>query len=200
MSKSLKYVTEFEFPADKGYTGSCAKEPAKGYAKGGSCSGYAKGGSCGSSDKMMKAKGGKVVERATGEKYPSREAMVRHESLETPRMQREEVVKRQVVKAPQNRKRGEPMIKSKDRRPAVRPLEGALNAIAQAQPNVPGQAMMKKGGAAKSVAYEKKVGKVMGEFKSGDLHSGSKEGKDVKNPKQAIAIALSEARNATKKK
>jgi len=196
MSKSLKYVTEFEFPSDKGYTGSCAKEPAKAYAKGGSCSGYAKGGSCGSSDKMMKAKGGKVVERATGEKYPSREAMVRHESLETPRMQRDEVVKRQVVKAPQNRKRGEPMISEKTRRVP----EGALNAIANAQPNVPGNVMMKKGGAAKSAAYEKKVGKVMGEFKAGDLHSGSKTGPDVKNPKQAIAIALSEARNATKKK
>ena len=37
-----------------------------------------------------------------------------------------------------------------------------------------------------------KVGKVMKEFKSGKLHSG-KSGKIVKNPKQAIAIALSEA-------
>jgi hypothetical protein len=33
----------------------------------------------------------------------------------------------------------------------------------------------------------------MGEFKKGDLHSGSKEGPKVKNPKQAMAIALSEA-------
>ena len=147
MSKSLKYVTEFEFPADKGYTGSCAKEPAKAYAKGGSCSGYAKGGSCGDSGKMMKAKGGKVVERATGEKYPSREAMVRHESLETPRMQREEVVKRQVVKAPQNRRRGEPMIKPKERGETLlaqrQQQASPLNAIAQA--NIPGVAM-KKGG------------------------------------------------------
>ena len=39
---------------------------------------------------------------------------------------------------------------------------------------------------------EKKIGKVMGEFKSGKLHSGG-SGKVVKNPKQAIAIALSEA-------
>jgi len=38
----------------------------------------------------------------------------------------------------------------------------------------------------------KKIGKVMGEFKSGKLHSGM-GGKVVKNPKQAIAIALSEA-------
>jgi hypothetical protein len=39
---------------------------------------------------------------------------------------------------------------------------------------------------------QKKVGKVMREFKKGQLHSG-KSGKIVKNPKQAIAIALSEA-------
>lgn len=40
----------------------------------------------------------------------------------------------------------------------------------------------------------KKVAKVMKEFKSGKLHSGSKKGKVVKNKKQAVAIALSEAR------
>ena len=39
---------------------------------------------------------------------------------------------------------------------------------------------------------QKKIKKVMGEFKSGTLHSG-KSGPVVKNPKQAIAIALSEA-------
>jgi hypothetical protein len=38
----------------------------------------------------------------------------------------------------------------------------------------------------------KKVARVMREFKSGKLHSG-KKGPVVKNPKQAIAIALSEA-------
>lgn len=43
---------------------------------------------------------------------------------------------------------------------------------------------------------EKKIGKVMGEFKRGELHSGSKKGPVVKNPKQAVAIALSEARQA----
>ena len=39
-----------------------------------------------------------------------------------------------------------------------------------------------------------KVRKVMGEFKRGKLHSGSKAGPTVKNQKQAVAIALSEAR------
>lgn len=41
-----------------------------------------------------------------------------------------------------------------------------------------------------------KVHKVMSEFKHGTLHSGSKKGPKVKNRKQAIAIALSEARKA----
>ena len=38
--------------------------------------------------------------------------------------------------------------------------------------------------------------KVMKEYKSGSLHSGSKHGKPVKNRKQAIAIGMSEARKA----
>jgi len=54
---------------------------------------------------------------------------------------------------------------------------------------------MKKGGMTK---MEKKVGKVMGEFKAGDLHSGSKSGPVVKNRQQAIAIGLSEGRKASK--
>ena len=50
------------------------------------------------------------------------------------------------------------------------------------------------GGSAKRA--EAKMGKVMGEFAAGKLHSGSKKGPEVKNPKQAVAIAMSEARKA----
>jgi len=49
----------------------------------------------------------------------------------------------------------------------------------------------KKGGPTK--AQSKKVGKVMHEWKAGKLHSGSKKGPIVKDQKQAVAIALSEA-------
>lgn len=45
----------------------------------------------------------------------------------------------------------------------------------------------------------KKIGKVMGEYKEGTLHSG-KKGPVVKSQKQAVAIALSEAKMAKKKK
>jgi hypothetical protein len=50
----------------------------------------------------------------------------------------------------------------------------------------------------KMTKTQKKIGKVMGEYKAGKLHSGM-GGKVVKNPKQAIAIALSEAKVKPKK-
>jgi len=49
-----------------------------------------------------------------------------------------------------------------------------------------------------SEAAGRKVGKVMHEMKEGELRSGG-SGKKVTNPKQAIAIGLSEARKEGKK-
>ncbi len=45
-----------------------------------------------------------------------------------------------------------------------------------------------------STAAKGKVKKVMSEFSENKLHSGSKKGHLVTNPKQAIAIGLSEAK------
>lgn len=44
-----------------------------------------------------------------------------------------------------------------------------------------------------------KIEKTMHEFKEGELHSGSKHGPEVMNRRQAIAIALSQARKAKKR-
>lgn len=51
----------------------------------------------------------------------------------------------------------------------------------------------------KQTPSQKKVAEVMHEFKEGELHSG-KSDKIVTNPKQAIAIALSEAEELKKEK
>ena len=48
-------------------------------------------------------------------------------------------------------------------------------------------------------AAHDKLAKVMGEYKKGELHSG-KGGKVVTNPKQAVAISISEAAKLMKKK
>lgn len=66
-----------------------------------------------------------------------------------------------------------------------------VSTTAEAQPQYGMRRPMEyaKGGKAK-------IAKVMREYKEGKLHSGSKKGPVVKNEKQAVAIALSEARKA----
>lgn len=50
----------------------------------------------------------------------------------------------------------------------------------------------------KKQKMQRKVAKVMREYKAGTLHSG-KGGPVVKSQQQAVAIAMSEARKAVKK-
>ena len=111
------YVKEFEF-------GSASKAKGKPFAEGGCATKmYAKGGDIKADmkqDKKMIAesihkhekaqhpgkpltklkKGGSVMEKATGERYASKSAMMKHEKIETPRMQREEMVQKRVVRGP----------------------------------------------------------------------------------------------------
>jgi len=54
--------------------------------------------------------------------------------------------------------------------------------------------------AKKCMKGQKKVRKVMKEYKSGKLRSGSKKGPKVKSRKQAVAIAMSEAGLSKKRK
>ena len=51
----------------------------------------------------------------------------------------------------------------------------------------------------KKAAQKAKVSKVMKEFKAGTLNSGSSKGPIVKSKKQAIAIAISQAKMSNKK-
>lgn len=78
---------------------------------------------------------------------------------------------------------------------AARKAALAARRAAPVGPRTPTPAFA-KGGAVKG----EKIAKVMREYKAGKLHSGSKKGPVVKNPKQAMAIALSEARAAKKAK
>ena len=68
--------------------------------------------------------------------------------------------------------------------PAQKLIKGCIIRVLTNQWGKPMKAMSKA---------QKKVGSVMKEFGSGKLHSG-KGGPVVKNPKQAIAIAMSEAK------
>lgn len=82
-------------------------------------------------------------------------------------------------------------------RRGMSPRERAKAAMSDLNAEMGGE--MAKGGAV-SKAGAKKIPKVMREFKAGELHSGSKSGPVVKSRDQALAIALSEARKAGKKK
>lgn len=103
-----KYVKEFEFGSDKGFTGSAGKTQVKGYARGGKVSPEVREAvhrherEKHPKEPLTALKKGGMYEKATGERYASKAAMVKHERKETPRMEREEVMQKtkQVRKGP----------------------------------------------------------------------------------------------------
>ena len=126
---------------------------------------------------------------------PQVKAMEKREMTSTPTMEKREVVERQSIKAPSAPRE---MLRDK----SSLGIQGNVNPgparrkmpVAPREPMVP----LKTGGAV-AKARGAKVSKVMSEYKAGELHSG-KNGPVVKNPKQAVAIALSEARSTGKSK
>jgi hypothetical protein len=109
MGATLKYG-EWDFGPQMHYSKGGACHSTGGTvnkAMGGSCGGYKEGGTVKKASsstmckakggkvapKMCKATGGKVVEKATGEKYASKKEMMKHEKSESPREQRQEMMK-----------------------------------------------------------------------------------------------------------
>jgi len=101
------YVKDFDFKKSAGDMS--AKK--SGYAQGGTVGKEAAKVAVHKHEKSMHkgepltklAKGGPVKEQATGEVYPSKRAMVKHEKMETPREQREELIQRTAVRTPARR-------------------------------------------------------------------------------------------------
>ena len=201
MGKTLKYVKDFDFSSAGKTVGYCGGGMAK--------KGYAEGGKADiAQDKAMiksavhkheKAmhKGEPLTKLARGGKAPEVRSMAKREMMATPTMEKKEVVQRESVKAPAS-----PLGMLRDRsRLGIEDNKnpGMGRRRMPVAPREPMIAPYKEGGAVpKKGAY--KIPKVMREFKSGELHSGSKSGPVVKSREQALAIALSEARQAGKKK
>lgn len=229
MSKSFKYVSEFKFPSECGFTGSTGKTEVKAYMRGGvvrkapldakvpkqtptdmrplrtanaktamkeatqknvsGASGkiktagqYAKGGmACATGCKVEMKKGGKS--KKADKKAPAKKPAARRNDKQSDAMA-EEVLMQMLAQASQTGSMpGVPM----QGMPMPAPGARAVPTASQA-PMLP----MKSGGMSRG--QQAKVGRVMGEYKRGDLHSGSKSGPVVKNRDQAVAIAMSEAR------
>jgi hypothetical protein len=185
MSKSFRYVSDFVFPSEAGYTGSAGRTMVKGYARGGHVKDVIR-------NERQELNRVEAKRRDAGQEVKRVQSEMRYDKNELKGMKTGGAVKSDMKQVG--------MIKNKG-------LLGVVNnknpgeTSKHTAPNLPGKKMAykeggacyAKGGKTKGMA---KVGKVMGEYKEGKLHSGSKKGPEVTNRKQAVAIALSEARNA----
>jgi hypothetical protein len=143
---------------------------------------YAKGGmACATGCQVEMKKGGKS--KKADKKAPAKKPAARRNDKQSDAMA-EQVLMQMLAQASQTGSMpGVPMQGMSMPAPGARAVPTASQA-----PMLP----MKSGGMSRG--QQAKVGRVMGEYKRGDLHSGSKSGPVVKNRDQAVAIAMSEAR------
>ena len=175
---AIRYVKEFEFPSAAGYTKSTpSKVTGPMYAKGGPA-------------KAPKAPGLMVM---IGVGKPSKAPMKKAEggnvrSYESEDEYMQDLERGQSGGAMTDRERA--IIRQKQKRKATLPN---TNIPADEAYSAEDMERLERG-----YAKGGKVAKVMREFGEGKLHSGSKKGPKVTNPKQAVAIALNEQRSMKK--
>lgn len=182
MGKTLQYVSDFTFPSS-----SAGKTAAKGYAKGGMAMGGMK------STKPAASPAPKSDMLYSKKENTAKTLLADGKGAPMPH-----------AKGSVNMAMGG-MAMTPAQAATAQVLANRQAAMAQA-PAMPMRAMA-KGGMAKGGMSDcgmakggmSKVGKVIGEYKAGELHSGSKSGPMVTNRKQAVAIGMSEARKASKK-
>jgi len=185
MSKSFKYVKEFEFPSHAGYSGSAGQQMVKGYSRGGGVKDTIR-------NEREELNRVEAKRRDAGQEIKRVKSEMRYDKAEMKGMKSGGAVKSSMMPGGMLKDNSKLGIKG-NKNPGETKMHTA--------PNLPGPKMaMKAGGPVMPKAGYKKVDKVMTEFKAGELHSGSKTGPKVTNPKQAVAIAMSEARRADKKK
>lgn len=202
MGKTFKYVSDFNFPSEHGFTGSAGRTMVKGYARGGDIKNTIRNERKELNRVEAKRKdAGQEIARVRSEmRYDKNELKKAAPARKMyPTDRREPMVamaKGGMLKdmsklgIVDNKNPGETKMHTAPRLPGMK-MKMAQGGTACGYKKGGMACGYKKGGMTK--AQTAKVGKVMGEFKSGDLHSGSKSGPVVKSRKQAVAIAMSEA-------
>lgn len=175
---AVKYVKDFEFSADRGFHKSA--EPMKAKASYGDMPARAKPNAAAMGAKEMESAPGRAKYAAGG-----RTSYADLQMKKAATKAREEAFRKaNSVEARAAAARAARAARSGPTR-SLRPAPTMT--IMPVPMSDDGMVMAKKGG---------KVEKVMREYKEGKLHSGSKKGPVVKDRKQAVAIALSEARKS----